>query len=241
MAVIATWNLENLFRPGSDFGPKTNAVYDAKLDALARVIDAIGPDVLAVEEVGDTKALADLVDRLDGEWHVDTSSVFEAGHPIRVGFLARVEITDAEDISAFAAGLAPVKVEDDGTTIDAMPRAARRARVRLDGRDIDLVACHLKSKLLSFPGGFAPRDEGQRARYGDYALARRAAEAATVRAAADALLDGRGQERRSSCSATSTTSRWPPRRRSCSARRARSSRPPASIEPTRVTACACGT
>ena len=54
MAIIATWNLENLFRPGGDFGPKTNAVYDAKLDGLARVIDAIVPDVLAVEEVGDS-------------------------------------------------------------------------------------------------------------------------------------------------------------------------------------------
>jgi hypothetical protein len=24
MAIIATWNLENLFRPGGDFGPNTN-------------------------------------------------------------------------------------------------------------------------------------------------------------------------------------------------------------------------
>ena len=61
MAIIATWNLGNLFRPGGDFGPKTNAVYDAKLDGLARVIDAIVPDVLAVEEVGDRDALSDLV------------------------------------------------------------------------------------------------------------------------------------------------------------------------------------
>jgi predicted extracellular nuclease len=145
--------------------------------------------------VGDPDALSDLVDHLDGDWHVDTSSVFEASHPIRVGFLWRVEITHAEDISAFAPGLAPVKVEDDGTTIDAMPRGARRLRVRVDGHDLDLVACHLKSKLLSFPGGFAPKDEGQRARYGDYALARRAAEAVTVRGAADALLDNRGTDR----------------------------------------------
>jgi hypothetical protein len=122
MAIIATWNLENLFRPGGDFGPKTRPIYDAKLDGLARVIDAIGPDVLAVEEVGDPDALSDLVDLLDGDWHVDTSSVFEEHHPIRVGFLSRVEITDAHDISAFAPGLAAVKVEDDGTTIDAMPR-----------------------------------------------------------------------------------------------------------------------
>jgi hypothetical protein len=39
-------------------------------------------------------------------------------------------------------------------------------------------------------------DEGERARYGVYALTRRAAEAATVRAAATSLLDGHGQEGR---------------------------------------------
>src|SRR5919198_2395130 len=126
MAVIATWNLENLFRPGGDFGPKAKAVYDAKLAGLASVIEAISPDVLAVEEVGDPDASGDLVDRLEGAWHADTSSVFESGHPIRVGFLSRVQITDAEDISAFAPGVAPVKIEDDGTTIAAMPRGARR-------------------------------------------------------------------------------------------------------------------
>ena len=56
---------------------------------------------------------------------------------------------------------------------------------------ITLVTCHLKSKLLSFPGGrFNPRDEGERARYAAYALYRRAGEAVTVRAHADTLLPG---------------------------------------------------
>ena len=73
-----------------------------------------------------------------------------------------------------------------------MPRGA--LRVRTGG--LDLVICHLKSKLLTFPGGrFSPRDEGERARYAAYALQRRGAEAATVRAAADRLLDGAGSER----------------------------------------------
>jgi hypothetical protein len=45
-----------------------------------------------------------------------------------------------------------------------------------------LVTCHLKSKLLTFPNGaFSTRDEALRARYGAYALYRRAAEAVTVR------------------------------------------------------------
>jgi hypothetical protein len=43
---------------------------------------------------------------------------------------------------------------------------------------------------------FDTRDEGERARYGVYALTRRAAEAAAVRAAATSLLDGHGQEGR---------------------------------------------
>ena len=39
------------------------------------------------------------------------------------------------------------------------------------------MTCHLRSKLLRFPGGrFQPRDEGERARYAGYALALRAAE-----------------------------------------------------------------
>lgn len=49
---------------------------------------------------------------------------------------------------------------------------------------------------LTFPGGrFQPRDEGERARFGSYALYRRAAEAVTLRAFANALLDGQGSER----------------------------------------------
>jgi hypothetical protein len=48
MITVGTWNLENLYRPGGQFGPKTQAAYDAKLDTLAATITAIAPDVLAV-------------------------------------------------------------------------------------------------------------------------------------------------------------------------------------------------
>jgi hypothetical protein len=66
-----------------------------------------------------------------------------------------------------------------------MGRGALRVGVRVGGRSVDLLTCHLKSKLLTFPGGrFAPRDEGERARVGVYALYRRTAEAATVRGCA---------------------------------------------------------
>jgi endonuclease/exonuclease/phosphatase family metal-dependent hydrolase len=196
MIVVATWNLENLFRPGTEFGPRDATTYEAKLTGLAAVIGRLAPDVLAVQEVGDPQALADLVDRLDGEWHTELSTVFEASHPIRVAILSRHPLTDAEQVSEFPAGLAPVQVDDAGATIHAMGRGALRVRVTVEEIPLDMVTCHLKSKLLSFPGGrFAPRDEGERARFAVYALNRRAAEAATVRAYADQLLDGQGADR----------------------------------------------
>ena len=156
------------------------------------MIDRAAPDVLAVQEVGEPEALADLVARLDGTWNVELATVLEPDHPIRVGVLSRAPIADVEQVAAFPQQLAPVQVDDRGATVSSMPRGALRARCG----ELDLVVCHLKSKLLSFPGGrFTPRDEGERARYGAYALHRRAAEAATVRATADRLLAGAGRER----------------------------------------------
>ncbi len=156
------------------------------------MIAAAAPDVLAVQEVGEPEALADLAARLGGDWRLETAEVFEPDHPIRVGVLSRVPLSAIEQVSRFPEPLRPVQTRDDGAPLDAMPRGALRVRAG----EVDLVVCHLKSKLLSVPGGrFAPRDEGERARYGAYALQRRGAEAVTVRAAADRLLDGAGDER----------------------------------------------
>ncbi|WP_026874552.1 endonuclease/exonuclease/phosphatase family protein [Jiangella gansuensis] len=197
MVVIGTWNLENLFRPGDESGrPPDDAAYEAKLDALAGTIDRIAPDVLGVQEVGETAALGDLVARLDGRWSTHLSE-----HPdsrgIRVGVLSRLPVEETEDLSAFAPGVGPVRATDGGALTEEMGRGALRARVRTAaGERVDVVTCHLKSKLLSYPGGrFNPRDESERARYGAYALYRRAAEAATVRDWANTLLDGDGERR----------------------------------------------
>jgi hypothetical protein len=64
------------------------------------------------------------------------------------------------------------------------------------GRVVQLVTAHLKSKLLTFPGGrFVPHDEDERARFAAYALFRRAGEAATLRVWATGALDAHGEER----------------------------------------------
>src|SRR5688572_17167638 len=92
-------------------------------------------------------------------------------------------LTDAEEVIELPAQLSPVKVDDDGTSITDLGRGAL-AVTYTTATDVQVRALtvHLKSKLLSFPGGrFNTHDERERARYGLYALNRRAAEAAAVR------------------------------------------------------------
>jgi len=186
---VMTWNVENLFKPGAPAGPDTEALYEAKLEGLAATIDGQSPDALALQEIGDPEALADLVSLLSGSWHQRVSR-----HPdqrqIRVAWLTRRAISEPVDIVAFPEQLQPVQVDDGGTTIAEMGRGAVAITVTTDaGTPVRLVTAHLKSKLLSFPGGrFSPHDENERARFATYALDRRAAEASTLRVWATATL-----------------------------------------------------
>ena len=194
--LIGTWNLENLYRPGGPYGPHDEAGYGAKLAALAAAITELDPTLLGVQEVGDPEALKDLAGMLDDDWHVALSEHADS-RGIRVGFLSRTPMTVVADTRAFPAELRPVQADDSG--LPAGQTARGFLAVEIDGGDgpLRVAVCHLKSKLLSYPDGrFQPRDEGERARYGAYALYRRAAEATALRALADELLadDGRARE-----------------------------------------------
>ncbi|MFC5666005.1 endonuclease/exonuclease/phosphatase family protein [Kitasatospora misakiensis] len=203
--IIGTWNVENLCRPlpaGSPPDPskcaaKDQATYDAKIEALAAVITEIGPDLLGVQEVGSQEALDDLVAKLPGTWHTALSD-----HPdprgIRVGFISRFPLLDVKQTKDFPTGLHPVQVEDDGvpgSPTGEMGRGGLAVRVEpTPGRSLHVAVCHLKSKLLTFPNKkHFTDDERLRARYEAYALFRRAAEAVTMRALADDLLQGDGR------------------------------------------------
>jgi hypothetical protein len=74
---IMTWNIENFFQPQL----ADRADFDAKLDALADVIMAAEPDLLAVQEVGDEVAFAALRDELGAGWSGEPSTHFSAGRP----------------------------------------------------------------------------------------------------------------------------------------------------------------
>ena len=187
--LLATWNLENLFRPGSRFGPDDERTYRAKVAALGARIADVAPDVLAIQEVGDAAALDDVLAQAGGRWQVVLSD-FPDERGIRVGLASRSRLADVAHLRAFPEPIAPVQADDRGTTIAEMGRGALSAR--LVREDLVLVTCHLKSKLLRFGmDRFTPRDEGERARYAAYGLFRRAAEAATVRAHVDAVIAAR--------------------------------------------------
>ena len=201
--MVGTWNLENLFRPGdTGAGPVDDATYKVKLTALADTISRAGMDVVGVQEVGSAEAAAELAGMLDGTWHVRLSERFAADRPIRVGVLSRFVPVVVADVAACPAPLAGVQAADRGTLTTGMGRGALAVRVEpAPGVAVTVLVCHLKSKLLTYPAApgrtrFAPRDEGERARVAAYALYRRTAEAVTVRALADEMLDGNGRTER---------------------------------------------
>ncbi|WP_316753521.1 endonuclease/exonuclease/phosphatase family protein [Streptomyces herbicida] len=193
--LLGTWNLENLYRPGGPYGPKDKAAYETKLAALTAVITELDPALLGVQEVGEPGALEDLAGMLDGDWHLALSEHAD-GRGIRVGFLARTELRVVADTAAFPAKLRPVQEDDSGVGVSQAGRGFLAVATETEAGPLTVAVSHLKSKLLSYPRGrFVPEDEGERARYGAYALYRRAAEAAALRALADELLAGEGRTR----------------------------------------------
>ena len=194
MATVATWNLENLFQPKTGASADVTIAYDAKLRALSGTIIDLGIEVLAAQEIGEAAALADLVERLPGTWH--TALADPDGRGIRVGVISKFPFTAAEQIVDFPDHLQPIQIDDTGATLNQMGRPALHTTIDTPHTPIDLISVHLKSKLLSFPGGrFAPTDEHERSRFAVYALHRRAAEAAAVRSHVTDTLAGAGRTR----------------------------------------------
>ena len=196
---VMTWNVQNLFPVGAEDGPDTTAEFSAKLASLAAVIDDVEPDVLCLQEIGTDGALAALQDTLGHEMPYRALGMPDE-RDIRVGFLSTRELHDLIDVRPFPAGLLPIQVGDDPDgpagppLMNQMGRGALQCTVRANDRDVRVITCHLKSKLLTFPGGrFNARDEDERARFSAYALFRRASEATTLRTHLTAELAGAGR------------------------------------------------
>ncbi|MGH3383345.1 MAG: endonuclease/exonuclease/phosphatase family protein [Nocardioidaceae bacterium] len=195
MVMVGSWNVENLFSDG-EFAPSSEAVYRSKITGVAQLIRSAGVDVVGLQEIGDQQAFDDLLAELGSGWTGVLSTAPDT-RGIRVAVLSRLPVSASSETVDLAARLAPLQADDSGAVTTRMGRGALQARVELADGPLSLVTCHLKSKLVTYPGGlFQPTDEGQRARYAAYALYRRAAESTTVRGFADTLLDGEGRQRR---------------------------------------------
>lgn len=241
--LLGTWSPENLYRPGGPHGPGHQAAYEAKLAALAAVITELDPALLGVREVGDPGAPEDLAGMPDDDWRIALSARPD-GRGVRVGFLSRTEPTVVAGTTAFPGRLLPVQADDAGPTAGRAGHGFLAVEVAGgDGPPLRVAVCHPKSKPLSYPDGrFRPRDEGERARHGAYALYRRAAGAtgpcAPWPTTCWRATGGNGTWR---SSVTSTTRCGPRPRRSCSGRPARRSARPATTARTTATRAACGT
>jgi len=194
---VMTWNVENLFPVGTRLSansqPISQAQFDKKLAFLASAVLAEKPDVLALQEIGgsgadDESMLVALQTRLGPAYDHRRAGVPD-GRGIRVAFLSKLKLFAPVDIVDFAPGpLATVPNHEGQDPIRRLGRGALSVEVRPSGSRIRIVNTHLKSKLLSYPGGrFNPRDENERAEAGGIALARRTAEAVTLRRHLNAL------------------------------------------------------
>lgn len=190
-----TWNIENLFRPSVAAPESDRQLYQRKLALLTNVITRLNPDLLGLQEVGSDDALRDLQDALGDRYPHRAVSTAPDARGIRVAALAQYRMEQKPDIVDFPPGpsLNVHNLTTSGETVPLtrMGRGALWVQVVKDGLTIHCITAHLKSKLLTFPGGrFSPKDENERAQVAGIALARRTAEAVTLRLHVNQLLEG---------------------------------------------------
>jgi endonuclease/exonuclease/phosphatase family metal-dependent hydrolase len=182
MVTVATWNVENLFLPGTPDGPSSDDVYRRKLSHLASVISGADADVVCLQEVGGDQPLADLVSALEGRL-ANTAIGQPDDRGIRVAVISRFLVSEQYDWVDFPDRAMSSVPDPNGNLLTAMGRGALETVLTVQpNRKLRVVTTHLKSKLLTFPRDRRyPLDEDERARGAGYALLRRAAEAVAVR------------------------------------------------------------
>jgi endonuclease/exonuclease/phosphatase family metal-dependent hydrolase len=178
---ITTWNVQNLRR--------SDPVFADKLNFLVGTVQALGSDVVALQEILDLNALQELANRL-GFHHF---AAMPDDRENRVAFLTRnAPALEARQIDQWqlAQGIDVRDFDSDGVikVLPQFPRPAFQITIAHDGEEIDIVTAHLKSKLLTFRGTFSTNNETLRAHTAYFALERRAAEATSLREHATGLL-----------------------------------------------------
>lgn len=178
---ITTWNVQNFTR--------SELVFADKLNFLVGTLQALDSDVVALQEILDLNALQELANRLDFH-HVAAMPDDRAN---RVAFLTRnAPVLPSRQIDQWqlAQGIEVRDFDSNGGVeiLPQFPRPALQITIAHDGKEIDIVTAHLKSKLLTFRGNFSTTNETLRAHTAYFALERRAAEATSLREHVTGLL-----------------------------------------------------
>lgn len=178
---ITTWNVQNF--------TQNSPVFAEKLNFLVSILQTLGSDVIALQEVLDLEALQTLAGRL-GFHHF---AARPDGRDNRVAFLTRN--APAQPPQEIVAWQLPTdeKVRgfnDSGAIViePELPRPALQITMSHNGQELDIITTHMKSKLLTFGENFSTSNETLRAQTAYFALQRRTAEAITLRERATSLL-----------------------------------------------------
>jgi hypothetical protein len=138
---------------GHDDGPATQQDYDDKIGALAAVIDAVDPDVLALQEIGPEQVLSDLNAACSIDFDHRLSGVPDT-RGIRVALLSPRRLPNRTDILTYPTGVLPVQLRDvafdDPTTPENealsgdVGRGVLSATLRSAGEKVTVIVAHLK-------------------------------------------------------------------------------------------------
>jgi hypothetical protein len=161
MFSVMTWNLENFERPAANAKQAVKDRHARKLQQITELIFSAGPELVGVQEVlADPKDLAprvfeDLLAALGPGW---SGCLSRRPDPrgIRVGWLARGQLSDPTEVAVYPHQVPATTIDDDNNQITAITAAKRGALAvtytRTDGLVVQALTAHLKSKLLTFPG-----------------------------------------------------------------------------------------
>jgi hypothetical protein len=132
MFSVMTWNLENFERPAANAEQAVKERYARKLQQISELIISAGPDLVGVQEVlADHKNLApqvfdDLREALGPEWNGCLSQRPDP-RGIRVGWLARGQLSDPTDVAVYPPRVPATTIDDDGSLMTAITAAKRGA------------------------------------------------------------------------------------------------------------------
>jgi len=237
--LLGTWNLRTCTAPAARPAQGQGRLR-TKLASLAAVITELDRRCSASRRSGTRRRSTTWPGCWTASGTPPPPRIRTPGHPGRLPQAVRSRGSSA-DTNAFPAHVRPVQVRRLGRRGTDRGPGFPAVEVTTGTGPLTVAVAHLKSKLLTYPGNrFFPHDEGERARYGAYALYRRAAER-RLAALADDLLAGEGVPGRGLLGDHETTRCRPRPPRSCSAPPGSEIATPGYDRADQATRSACGT